>query len=59
MKDVNFYTAKEVADIMRVTTRTVYVLMNRRNNRLPNIRAGRLYRIPRIAFERWFLQQAS
>ena len=58
MTELEFFTTKEVAAIMKVSPRTVYVLMNQHRNRLPNVRAGRLYRIPRMAFERWLENQS-
>ncbi len=47
--DVRFLTVAEVADMMRVSTMTVYRLVH--SGDLPAIRFGRSFRIPETAVE--------
>lgn len=47
LSDVRFLTVQEVADVMRVSTMTVYRLVQR--GELPAVRFGRSYRIPESA----------
>lgn len=45
--DMRFLTVAEVADMMRVSTMTVYRLV--KSGELPAVRFGRSYRIPETA----------
>ncbi len=45
------YKTNEVAQIMGVSTTTVYRLIEEKN--LPHIRLGKLYRIPKSRFHEW------
>lgn len=45
--DLRFLTVAEVADLMRVSSMTVYRLV--RSGELPAVRFGRSYRIPETA----------
>jgi excisionase family DNA binding protein len=47
LSDVRFLTVQEVADMMRVSTMTVYRLVHA--GELPAVRFGRSYRIPESA----------
>lgn len=47
--DVRFLTVAEVAEFMRVSTMTVYRLVQ--SGELPAVRFGRSYRIPESALE--------
>lgn len=47
LSDMRFLTVAEVADLMRVSTMTVYRLV--RSGDLPAVRFGRSYRIPESA----------
>lgn len=47
LADVRFLTVAEVADMMRVSSMTVYRLV--RSGELPAVRFGRSYRIPESA----------
>ena len=47
LSDVRFLTVAEVADMMRVSTMTVYRLVHA--GELPAVRFGRSYRIPESA----------
>lgn len=47
LADVRFLTVAEVADMMRVSTMTVYRLVQ--SGELPAVRFGRSYRIPESA----------
>jgi excisionase family DNA binding protein len=49
LADVRFLTVAEVADMMRVSTMTVYRLVH--SGDLPAIRFGRSFRIPETAVE--------
>ena len=49
VKQQRFYTAREVADILRVSTTTVYRLIKARE--LPAMRLGRSFRIGEIAVD--------
>ena len=49
LSDVRFLTVAEVADMMRVSTMTVYRLVHA--GELPAVRFGRSYRIPESAVE--------
>jgi excisionase family DNA binding protein len=49
LADVRFLTVSEVADMMRVSTMTVYRLVH--SGDLPAIRFGRSFRIPETAVE--------
>ena len=49
LSDVRFLTVAEVADMMRVSTMTVYRLV--KSGELPAVRFGRSYRIPETAVE--------
>lgn len=47
LSDMRFLTVAEVADMMRVSTMTVYRLV--KSGELPAVRFGRSYRIPETA----------
>ena len=47
LSDLRFLTVAEVADMMRVSTMTVYRLV--KSGELPAVRFGRSYRIPESA----------
>ncbi|MFT4028289.1 MAG: helix-turn-helix domain-containing protein [Protaetiibacter sp.] len=47
LSDVRFLTVQEVADMMRVSSMTVYRLVH--SGELPAVRFGRSYRIPESA----------
>jgi excisionase family DNA binding protein len=47
LSDVRFLTVAEVAEMMRVSTMTVYRLVH--SGELPAVRFGRSYRIPESA----------
>lgn len=47
LSDMRFLTVAEVAEIMRVSTMTVYRLV--KSGELPAVRFGRSYRIPESA----------
>ena len=47
LSDMRFLTVAEVADMMRVSSMTVYRLV--RSGELPAVRFGRSYRIPESA----------
>jgi excisionase family DNA binding protein len=47
LSDMRFLTVAEVADMMRVSTMTVYRLV--KSGELPAVRFGRSYRIPESA----------
>lgn len=47
LADLRFLTVAEVADLMRVSSMTVYRLV--RSGELPAVRFGRSYRIPETA----------
>jgi len=47
LSDLRFLTVAEVADMMRVSTMTVYRLV--KSGDLPAVRFGRSYRIPETA----------
>lgn len=47
LTDMRFLTVAEVADLMRVSSMTVYRLV--RSGELPAVRFGRSYRIPESA----------
>ena len=47
LTDMRFLTVAEVADLMRVSSMTVYRLV--RSGELPAVRFGRSYRIPETA----------
>ena len=47
LSDMRFLTVAEVADLMRVSTMTVYRLV--KSGELPAVRFGRSYRIPETA----------
>ena len=47
LSDMRFLTVQEVAELMRVSTMTVYRLV--RSGDLPAVRFGRSYRIPESA----------
>jgi excisionase family DNA binding protein len=47
LQDVRFLTVAEVADMMRVSTMTVYRMV--KSGELPAVRFGRSYRIPESA----------
>jgi len=49
LSDVRFLTVQEVADMMRVSTMTVYRLVH--SGEVPAVRFGRSYRIPETAVE--------
>jgi excisionase family DNA binding protein len=49
LSDMRFLTVAEVADMMRVSTMTVYRLV--KSGELPAVRFGRSYRIPETAVE--------
>jgi excisionase family DNA binding protein len=49
LADVRFLTVSEVAEMMRVSTMTVYRLVH--SGDLPAIRFGRSFRIPETAVE--------
>ena len=49
LSEVRFLTVAEVAEIMRVSTMTVYRLVH--SGELPAIRFGRSFRIPETAVE--------
>ena len=49
LSDVKFLTVAEVADMMRVSTMTVYRLVH--SGELPAIRFGRSFRVPESAVE--------
>jgi len=49
LSDMRFLTVAEVADLMRVSSMTVYRLV--RSGDLPAVRFGRSYRIPESAVE--------
>jgi len=49
LSDMRFLTVAEVADMMRVSTMTVYRLV--KSGELPAVRFGRSYRIPEAAVE--------
>lgn len=49
LSDLRFLTVAEVADMMRVSTMTVYRLV--KSGELPAVRFGRSYRIPETAVE--------
>ncbi len=49
LSDMRFLTVAEVADMMRVSTMTVYRLV--KSGDLPAVRFGRSYRIPETAVE--------
>lgn len=50
LSDVRFLTVAEVADMMRVSSMTVYRLV--KSGELPAVRFGRSYRIPESAVAR-------
>lgn len=49
LSDMRFLTVAEVADLMRVSSMTVYRMV--RSGDLPAVRFGRSYRIPESAVE--------
>jgi excisionase family DNA binding protein len=49
LSDMRFLTVAEVAEMMRVSTMTVYRLV--KSGELPAVRFGRSYRIPETAVE--------
>lgn len=49
LSDMRFLTVQEVADLMRVSSMTVYRMV--RAGDLPAVRFGRSYRIPESAVE--------
>lgn len=49
LSDMRFLTVAEVADLMRVSSMTVYRLV--RSGELPAVRFGRSYRIPESAVQ--------
>jgi excisionase family DNA binding protein len=49
LSDVRFLTVAEVAEMMRVSSMTVYRLVH--SGELPAVRFGRSYRIPESAVE--------
>lgn len=57
LADVRFLTVAEVADMMRVSTMTVYRLVQAGD--LPAVRFGRSYRIPESALAEAIAQTAT
>jgi len=49
LSDMRFLTVAEVADLMRVSSMTVYRMV--RSGELPAVRFGRSYRIPETAVQ--------
>jgi excisionase family DNA binding protein len=57
LSDVRFLTVAEVAEMMRVSSMTVYRMVHA--GELPAVRFGRSYRIPESAVEQWVQAGAS
>ena len=53
MNDDLFYTVPEVAHILRMSSGNVYTLV--KLDKIPNVKIGRRYVIPRKLFEEWLL----
>jgi excisionase family DNA binding protein len=57
LSDVRFLTVAEVAEMMRVSSMTVYRMVHA--GELPAVRFGRSYRIPESAVAQWVQAGAS
>lgn len=51
MSDDMFLTVPEVARILRMSDGNVYTMV--KQNRIPNVKIGRRYVIPRKQFDKW------
>lgn len=54
---MRFLTVNEVAEMMRVSTMTVYRMVH--SGEVPAIRFGRSFRIPESAVEQWLYASGS
>ena len=53
MSDNLFYTVPEVASILRMSNGNVYTLV--KQDKIPNVKIGRRYVIPRKLFNEWLV----
>lgn len=53
MSDDLFYTVPEVAHLLRMSCGNVYSLV--KDDKIPNLKIGRRYVIPRRLFEEWLV----
>ena len=52
-----FLTVLELATFLRISRKTAYLLVQ--TGRLPSVRVGSSYRIPRTALEQWLSDTAT